>query len=315
MIRLRAPAKLNLYLRVLGRRADGYHEIETVFERITLADELTVESAPSGISLTCDEPTLSCGLDNLVVRAALLLHEFSGTAQGARIHLTKRIPIAAGLGGGSSDAAASLIGLNDLWDLGLSREELLPLAARLGSDVPFFLLPEAFAVGRGRGDVCEAVPHARRLCHVLVVPDAQLSTKEIYEQAQWGLPRPPNVGKTGEKYIWWGGLTASKPSLTMVLHALSNGSLSELAEGLWNDLEPEAIRRCPASALIVSHLRDLGCKGVRLSGSGPAVFGLCSDLQQAQEVAAKLGGRVAPSSRVEIVRTMHHVGCMVLNST
>jgi 4-diphosphocytidyl-2-C-methyl-D-erythritol kinase len=284
MLRLRAPAKLNLYLRVLGRRADGYHEIETVFERINLADELTVESAPSGISLTCDEPTLSCGLDNLVVRAALLLHEFSGTAQGARIHLMKRIPIAAGLGGGSSDAAATLIGLNDLWDLGLSRNELLPLAARLGSDVPFFLLPAPFAVGRGRGDVCEAVPHTRRLCHVLVIPDAQLSTKEIYEQAQWDL-------------------TASKPSLTMVWHALSNGSLSELAAGLWNDLEPEAIRRCPASALIASHLRDLGCLGIRLSGSGPSVFGLCFDLKQAQQVATKLRGRIARSSRVEIVRT------------
>lgn len=315
MIRLRAPAKLNLYLRVLGRRADGYHEIETVFERIDLADELTMESAPEGISLACDNPSLSCGLDNLVVRAALLLHEFSGTSQGARMRLTKRIPIAAGLGGGSSDAAATLVGLSELWGLELSRSELVPLAARLGSDVPFFLSPGPFAVGRGRGDVCEAVPHARRLCHVLVVPDAQLSTKEIYEQAQWHLTPPPNVGKTGEKYIWWGGLTASKPSLTMVLHALSNGSLSELAEGLWNDLEPEAIRRCPASAVIVSHLRDLGCLGVRLSGSGPSVFGLCSDLKQAQEVTAKLRGRVVPSSRVEVVRTMHHVGCMALNST
>jgi len=132
MIRLRAPAKLNLYLRVLGQRPDGYHEIETLFERIDLADELTFEPAQT-LSLTCDEPTLSCGADNLVLRAARTLQEATGTKAGVRIHLAKRIPIAAGLGGGSSDAAATLLGLNELWGLRVSRQRLVELAASSAS--------------------------------------------------------------------------------------------------------------------------------------------------------------------------------------
>src|SRR3989338_2595613 len=323
MIRLLAPAKLNLYLRVLGRRADGYHELETLFERIDLADELSFEPADV-LSLTCDDlsavpgtaqagPTLSVGPDNLILKAAQLLRTHTGTTQGARIRLAKRIPVAAGLGGGSSDAATTLLGLNQLWGLGLAPDTLDTLAKQLGADVLVFLMAEPFAIGRGRGDACEPLPCRRQLSHVLVTPPEQLSTRDVFEgfdrhQAEFALTPPPTVGTPVEKNSWWGGLTAPKPSLTMVVHALSNGSLGELADGLWNDLEPEAIRRCPSSGLILSRLRDLGCLGVRLSGSGPSVFGLCSDLQQAQEVAAQVRGRAAPSWRVEIVRTMHNVG-------
>ena len=268
MIRLRAPAKLNLYLRVLGKRPDGYHEIETVFERIDLTDEVTFEPAPS-LELTCTDSTLSCGEDNLVVKAARLLQESCGVQAGARIHLVKRIPIAAGLGGGSSDAAATLLGLNTLWALGLKRAHLVRLAAALGSDVPFFLTDAPFAIGRGRGEVCEPEASQARLTQVVVVPEARLSTREIYAAGRFDL-------------------TAPKPSSTMLLHALRNGSLGELADGLWNDLEPEAIRRCPIIAAIQAQLRAYECPAVRVSGSGPAVFGLCRDLSHAQGVAAKM---------------------------
>ena len=132
MIRLRAPAKLNLYLRVISKRPDGYHEIETVFERVDLADELTFEAHPTDLKLTCSDPDLPCGDDNLVVKAARLLQAASDTSTGARIHLVKRIPIAAGLGGGSSDAAATLQGLNQLWGLRWPRARLVEMAARLG---------------------------------------------------------------------------------------------------------------------------------------------------------------------------------------
>ena len=115
VIRLDAPAKLNFYLRILGRRPDGYHEIETLFERIDLCDRLTFEPLKHGLRLTCTDPSLPCGEENLVIKAAGLLRQASGSAKGARIHLTKRIPIAAGLGGGSSDAAATLLGLTRLW--------------------------------------------------------------------------------------------------------------------------------------------------------------------------------------------------------
>ena len=290
MIRLRASAKLNLYLRVLGKRPDGYHEIETLFERIDLADELTFAPHPRECLLTCTDAALSCGEDNLVMRAARLLQEAGGVRTGARVHLVKRIPIAAGLGGGSSDAAATLQGLNELWNLQLAASRLTELAAHVGSDVPFFLGEAPFAVGRGRGERIDPVEPAARLAHVLVVPAERLSTKEIYS----------GVGGFD--------LTAPKPSISMLLHALCNGSLGELAQGLWNDLEPEAIRRCPVIGTIQTRLRDLGCCGSRLSGSGPSVFGLCHDLRHAQAVASELRTRPAPEAgqgpwRIEIIQT------------
>ena len=291
MLHLRAPAKLNLYLRVLGRRPDGYHEIETLLERIDLADELTVEVHPDQVLLTCTEPSLSCGEENLIVKAVRLLQRVRRTTRGARIHLVKRIPVAAGLGGGSSDAATALMGLNQLWGLGLDRAQLAPMAATLGSDVPFFLSESPWAIGRGRGESCEPLPPGPALTHVLVVPDARLSTKEIYES--WGFD--PSTRDD---------LTAARPSLMMVAHALSNGpAIAGLAKGLWNDLEPEAIRRCPVISLIQTQLHDLGCLGTRVSGSGPAVFGLCPDARQAQRVAETMRERAAQTWRVEVVHT------------
>lgn len=293
MLTVRAPAKLNLFLRVLDRRPDGFHELETVFERIDLADELTLE--PSGtLSLSCDDASLSCGEDNLILKAAHLLQQESRTASGARIHLTKRIPIAAGLGGGSSDAAAALTGLNTLWALGVSPGRLAELGLMLGSDVPFFLQPAPFALGRGRGERLEPVEASLSLAHVLVVPDAQLSTREVYA----GLAEARSRGI---------GLTSPTPSSRMLIHALRNGSLSELASGLWNDLAPEANRRCPRISLIENELRELGSLSVQLSGSGPSVFGLCRDAAHAHQLAAQLRTRsVATLWRIEVTRTDVH---------
>ena len=291
---LRAPAKLNLYLRVIGKRPDGYHEIETLFERIDLADELTIEPHPDQLFLTCDAPELSCGEDNLILKAARLLQRATGTALGARLHLVKRIPIAAGLGGGSSDAAATLIGLNQLWALAWDRAQLAPLAAALGSDVPFFLGDAPWAIGRGRGEVCEPLDASVHLAHVLVVPPEPLSTKKIYA----GLSRARLKAESRDN------LTATRPSLMMIRHAFSNGpAAAGLARVLWNDLEPEAIRRCPVISLIQKQLHDVGCLGSRLSGSGPAVFGLCHDARDAQRVADAMR-RGAPSGwRIEVVQT------------
>jgi 4-diphosphocytidyl-2-C-methyl-D-erythritol kinase len=289
-ITVRAPAKLNLFLRVLDRRPDGFHELDTVFERIDLADELAFEPAPH-VSLTCDDPALSCGEDNLILKAARLLQQASPGAPGARIRLTKRIPVAAGLGGGSSDAAAALTGLNRLWNLRISQDALMPLGARLGSDVPFFLQSSPIAHGVGRGDVLAAVEAGTELAHVLVTPDAQLSTQEVYE----GLTEARRRGI---------GLTTPGPSSRMLIRALRNGSLSELAAALWNDLGPEAIRRCPRISLIEKALRELGCLGVQVSGSGPSVFGLCRDSAHANEVAAQLRTRtVATPWRIAVTRT------------
>ena len=222
-----------------------------------------------------------------MLQAARLLQRETHSHAGARIHLEKRIPVAAGLGGGSSDAAAALLGLNRLWDSKLSDAQLVELAARLGSDVPCFLFPEPFILGRGRGERCEPLPAAGRLAHVLVVPGERLSTPAVYAGSSFDL-------------------TASKPSITMVTHALRNGpAMTGLADGLWNDLEPEAIRRCPIIATIQAHLREVGCLGVGMSGSGTSVFGLCADTTQAHEMASRIRSLACREWRVEIVHTEH----------
>ena len=294
MIRLFAPAKLNLYLRVLGRRADGYHELETLFERIDLADELTLTPHPHGITVGCDDPTLDCGEGNLVTKAARLLQRTCGTTQGVSIRITKRIPIAGGLGGGSSDAAATLLGLHRLWGLPLSTERLLELAVQLGSDVPFFIGEQALAIGRGRGERCEFLTGSLpTLWHVLVAPNTRLSTKEIY--AGFDARRARCRGDSN--------LTDAVPAITMCLHALRNGSRGELAKGFWNDLEPEAIRRCPVIRVIHTHLREAGCLGTLTSGSGPSVFGLCQDATHARQVARRLCARASSQWSVHVVKT------------
>ena len=281
---MRAYAKINLYLRVVGKRPDGYHELETLFERITLADELTFEPHPTQLVLTCNLPELSCGEDNLILKAARLLQKEAGIKQGAKIHLTKRIPIAAGLGGGSSDAATALIGLSRLWSLNLTQQSLIALGAQLGSDVAFFLYSTAYAVGTGRGEICQPVPADLKLAHVLVVPNTPLSTPEIFKGSRFDL-------------------TAPRPSIKITQHALSNGSLSELASGLYNDLEPEAIRRCPVIGTIQTTLTQLGCLATRMSGSGPSVFGLCRNLEQAKQIAHTLRQQITQPWLIDIVET------------
>jgi len=294
-LRLRAPAKLNLFLRVGGRRPDGFHELETLFERIDLYDELTFDLRPAGIELACDDALLDCGPGNLIVRAAALLQQAAATARGVAIRLTKRIPVAAGLGGGSSDAAAALVGLTRLWDLRLSNGRLAALAAELGSDVPFFLSGSAYAIGRGRGERIEPVSSTLSLWHVLVVPDATISTKEVYES----LDRHRAAGSPETR------LTSLSTSTTILAHALRNGSLGELAKGLANDLEPEAIRRCPSIRDIQQNLRQLGCAGCLVSGSGSSVFGLFPHSAQADEAAQRLRRSAPPGWRIEVVRTLH----------
>lgn len=145
---IQAPAKLNLFLEVLGKRPDGFHELETLFVAVNLYDELEFRSRPEGTEVLCDDPKTGAVADNLVTRAIALVRAESGRADGVSVKLTKRIPIEAGMAGGSSDAASTLAGLNELWNLGWSRERLAELGAKLGSDISFFFYTPA-AVGRG----------------------------------------------------------------------------------------------------------------------------------------------------------------------
>lgn len=180
-MQLRAPAKINLSLRVIGRRPDGFHQIETLIAPISLADEitLTATSAEGVIDFTCDDPTLPAGKDNLAVRAARLFLDGTGTRAGVAIELRKRIPHGAGLGGGSSDAASVLLRLNRMFETKLMRPQLTTLAASIGSDVPFFVV-ESAAICRGRGELAEPITLPRALPLLLLKPAFGVPTPWAY---------------------------------------------------------------------------------------------------------------------------------------
>jgi 4-diphosphocytidyl-2-C-methyl-D-erythritol kinase len=182
-MQLFAPAKINLSFEIKGRRADGFHEIETLMTPISLADRLTIEAGAShgAIEFSCDDPFLPAGEDNLVVRAAKLFRDSAKITTSIKIVLEKKIPHGAGLGGGSSDAASTLLGLNELFGTGLSDKDLLSLAAPLGSDVPFFVVRSA-AVCRGRGEIVEATSLARPLRVLLLKPDFGVPTSWAYRK-------------------------------------------------------------------------------------------------------------------------------------
>jgi 4-diphosphocytidyl-2-C-methyl-D-erythritol kinase len=180
-MQLSAPAKVNLSFEIKGRRADGFHEIETLMAPVSLADRLTIERAGDDgqIRFTCDDPSLPAGDDNLVVRAAKLFRERTGISTGIRIALEKNIPHGAGLGGGSSDAATTLLGLNELFGAGLAQSELTDIAAQLGSDVPFFIARSA-AICRGRGELVTPISLDANLNLLLLKPEFRVPTPWAY---------------------------------------------------------------------------------------------------------------------------------------
>ncbi len=250
-IRELAPAKINLFLQVLGRRTDNYHELVTVFQTISLHDEVELEPCSHGIQLICDASDLPAGSENLAYRAAALL--LPRTAGGVVIRLKKTIPWQAGLGGGSSDAAAVLRGLNGLWELGMSSSELAELAAQLGSDVPFFVYGGT-AVGTGRGELIQPL-HLSISLHLLVVkPPFGLSTPAVFRSY-----RP---------------LLAEAPSVDEFLQALNSGDQTLIGKLLHNDLEAAAFELRPELAQLKEKLLQNGALGCLLSGSGSSLFAI-----------------------------------------
>jgi 4-diphosphocytidyl-2-C-methyl-D-erythritol kinase len=262
-----APAKVNLFLEVLARRPDGYHEIATLMVTVSLYDTLEFKEDTSGlIRLHCDQPDLSTGPDNLVVHAAELLRQRSGCTRGAHIGLVKRIPLAAGLAGGSTDAAAALVGLNQLWGLGLADVELAALAAELGSDVPFFFAAPA-AWCTGRGEKVAPLALGRPLWLLLVCPGFGLATAEVYR----GVKVPPNP------------LTGAE-----IRAAVAAGDVEEVGRRLHNRLQEPAERLNAEVAEVRAGLEELAPAGALMSGSGSSVFALCRDHDEAVRLAHKL---------------------------
>ena len=278
-LRVLAPAKLNLFLRVVGRRDDGFHELETLMSMIGIYDtlifepqstpeiSLQVQQAGPRTRLTSDSETIPTGPENLVYRAADLLRKHAGVSRGVKISLQKRIPSAAGLGGGSSDAAATLAALNRFWELSLSREELIGLAAQLGSDIGFFLGGSSFAVCRGRGEIVEPMDFTTSFHVVVARPETGLSTPAVFKRF-----RP----------------VASATTVDEFAESLKLPGYQHMVRLLLNHLQPPAEELNGEVRQLREHFERLPVIAHQMSGSGSSYFGLCASAHQARFVAAKL---------------------------
>ena len=275
-----AFAKVNRDLRVFGKRRDGYHEIDTIFQTIDLTDRIDFRERKDGrLVLTIEGADLSAGDDNLVLQAAKALKASFGGAFGADIHLSKKIPIASGLGGGSSNAAAALRGLSGLWSLSATDADLHLLAAEIGSDVPFFLIGGR-ARGTGRGEILEAMPDEPEEWLVLAFPPFSLSTAAVY-----GVFSAPALTDSAAQTNLRGSDSGGGPDR--------------------NDLEPAAESLRGELRRLRLALSDHGATSARLSGSGSTVFGVFGDAKSARRAFEGLAGlRKEMMATMTIVKTV-----------
>lgn len=256
-----APAKINLFLRVLRKRIDGYHDIVSLMQKISIYDELTFLPSPKEIILRCPNSDLSTASDNLIFRAADAIFSYSGYKSGIEIVLEKNIPMAAGLGGGSSDAATTLLALNELCNLKLKKIELMRLGAKLGADVPFFIFGNnAFATGIG--EKLKKWENPLKLNIVLINPGFFLPTKMVYENLN---------------------LKLTKKRINYSIPRFS--TISDIIREMHNDLEMASLKLHPELNDIKKLLIRYGALGSMMSGSGPTVFGIFTDESKAKETA------------------------------
>jgi len=265
MFTLKTPAKINWFLSVLGKREDGYHEILSLMQSISLYDQLTFGYSDRIEVKTETNIPLE---ENLVYRAAVLLKEKLSVNKGAVITLRKEIPVSAGLGGGSSDAACALSGLNRLWELGLKDEELIKFGGMLGSDVPFFF-KAPIAVVRGRGEIAARLKAVSRHIIVVVKPALGISSKWAYSEMSKLLPE----------------LTKRDNNIKLFCQALETQDFKSIALMMRNDLELPVIREFQVIGEIKDRLLDMGAEASLMSGSGPAVFGVFGSRGKAKDAA------------------------------
>jgi 4-diphosphocytidyl-2-C-methyl-D-erythritol kinase len=275
-LKLSAPAKINWFLAVLGKRGDGYHDIVSPMQCVSLFDELSFEHAEdieliSGMEVPAGE--------NLVYRAALLLKKVSAFRKGAKITLRKNIPLAAGLGGGSSDAASTLIGLNRLWGLGYSNGQLMGIADGIGSDIPFFI-DGRFSLVEGRGEKVRALGSKTTVPMLLVKPDIEISSGWAYRNCR-------------------AELTKRSIDIKLFCQALDGKDFARLREMVFNDLENAVVREYPVVAEIKKMLIENGAVVSSMSGSGPTVFGVFNSGEDAEKASLNMGRRMC-----RVVRTL-----------
>ena len=268
VISLKAPAKVNLFLEILGKRDDGFHEIETIMQEIDLADSLQFEETQEGVKLECNDKNIPVNQDNLVCKAANLILKECGIKKGVLINLEKNIPVGAGLGGGSSDAATTLKALNSLWKVGLNNEELIEFAAKLGSDIPFFINGKT-ALCRGRGELITPVEVRNRMDYIILFPRVHISTETIYKNLKIDL-------------------TKKRKDVSFFLDALKYSEVASISKLLFNRLEEIIFATYPDLLQVKSTLESFGFCGLSISGSGSAFFGLCNDRHQAEVIKSKI---------------------------
>jgi 4-diphosphocytidyl-2-C-methyl-D-erythritol kinase len=274
VLKVRSHAKLNLFLRIAGRRPDGYHELESIFHGIELADE--IEFIPTSTESVDVEMRLGEGLqgelpsadDNLVGHSIKALLDRGGRNPGIKVRILKRIPLAAGLGGGSGNAAAALVAISEMWEMGIDDDELLKAAASVGSDVPY-CIKGGTVLAMQRGEQLTPLPAPDRLWFVICISFIPLLTKDVYDQ--WDAL----------------GIATGANSAPMTL-ALGGGDVAEIASLLHNDLEVAAFKLRSDLERQKEHLQAAGALGVSMTGSGPTLFGLARDEQHAREVAARV---------------------------
>jgi len=307
---LQARAKLNLTLKILGQQSDGYHDLESVVQSVDLCDGITLRTEPPSpfcaggkvhrisVKVTCNDPKIPTGRGNLALEAALALADFVGLEASAEresdpqapcspgvsveIDLEKRIPVGAGLGGGSADAAAVLVGLNRLWNLGLGIEELMAVGEKLGADVPF-CIKGGTAIIRGKGERVESLPTPAGLWFVVVTLPEQISTAEVYARYD---QLADASGADGSR-LSDNALAAADVASNMV-RALSTGKAHDIALGLANDLELAAVTFVPSVSKVKDALLSAGAMGAGMSGSGPTVFGIAESREKAEEISSAL---------------------------
>ncbi|KFO66717.1 hypothetical protein ER57_15530 [Smithella sp. SCADC] len=261
-----APAKINIFLRVLNKRADGYHNIFSLMQKVALCDELIFSPRPKGIVLHCPGTNLPANNENLVVRAARAIFDYCKYSGGVEITLHKKIPVTAGLGGGSSDAATTLMALNKICSFKLKKNELIKIGAKIGADVPFFIFGKS-ALASGIGDDLKHLRNLPPINFLLIKPPLELSTKMVYENLNLRLTRGKNNYSISRSLV-----------------------LGDIVHVLHNDLESVSLQIYPELADLKKMLLRHGALGALMSGSGPTVFGIFrngKEAKQALEVIEK----------------------------
>ena len=286
-LKKKSPCKVNLLLNILGRRADGFHELETVMQPVNLCDELTFERAGSGLQLTCSNPELPTDSKNLVHRAAIAFLTVAKISDGVRIHLGKNLPLAGGIGGGSANAAVTLMALNELFDLPLPPEKLHELAAALGSDVPFFLYNQpALATGRGEKiQLLDNFPALSGRAFFLAHPGFGISTPWAYQN----LARFPTA------------LHGQRGRAAELIAQLQTNHLPSAAAGFYNSLEAPAFEKFPLLLLYRQFLRENGAEVSLMSGSGSTTFAIVENPATAENLAEKFKSRFGENGWTAVV--------------